>query len=87
MCLAGGVALNCVANERLLNESPFDDVFIQPASSDTGLPLGLALWAYHEHVKGRRRIQFTTAFTGKGYERTETEALLDRFEIRISTRT
>ena len=81
LCLAGGVALNCVANERLLNESPFDDVFIQPASSDTGLPLGLALWAYHEHAKGRRTIHFTTAFTGKGYERTETEALLDRFEI------
>lgn len=46
-CLAGGVALNCVANGRLLNEGPFDDVWIQPAAGDAGGALGAALMAWH----------------------------------------
>jgi carbamoyltransferase len=46
-CLAGGVALNCVANGRLLNEGPFDDIWIQPAAGDAGGALGAALMAWH----------------------------------------
>lgn len=46
-CLAGGVALNCVANERLLAEGPFDDVWVQPAAGDSGGALGAALWGWH----------------------------------------
>ena len=48
LCLAGGVALNCVANGRLLREGPFDDVWIQPAAGDAGGALGAALVACHE---------------------------------------
>ena len=48
LCLAGGVALNCVANGRLLREGPFDDVWIQPAAGDAGGALGAALVAAHE---------------------------------------
>ena len=50
LCLAGGVALNCVANGRLLREGPFDKIWIQPASGDAGSALGAALvgW-YHDH--------------------------------------
>ena len=47
LCLAGGVALNCVANGRLLREGPFDDVWIQPAAGDAGGALGAALVAAH----------------------------------------
>ena len=47
-CLAGGVALNCVANARLLDEGPFSDVWIQPAAGDNGSAIGAALWAYHQ---------------------------------------
>jgi carbamoyltransferase len=46
--LAGGVALNCVANGRLLRDGPFDDVWVQPAAGDAGSALGCALWAWHE---------------------------------------
>jgi carbamoyltransferase len=51
LCLAGGVALNCVANGRLLRESSFDDVWAQPASGDAGGALGVALYIHHEVLK------------------------------------
>ncbi|MBU1674335.1 hypothetical protein KKA85_00995, partial [bacterium] len=54
LCLAGGVALNCVANGRLLREGPFDDIWIQPAAGDAGGALGAALHLWH-HVLGNER--------------------------------
>ncbi len=48
LCLAGGVALNCVANGRLLREGPFEKVWIQPAAGDAGGALGAALFAWHQ---------------------------------------
>ena len=50
LCLAGGVALNCVANGRLLREGPFEKVWIQPAAGDAGGALGCALAAWHEYA-------------------------------------
>ena len=55
LCLAGGVALNCVANGKLLQEKIFDDIWIQPASGDAGSALGAALVAWHQH-HGQERI-------------------------------
>lgn len=54
LCLAGGVALNCVANARLRVEGPFDEIWIQPAAGDDGSALGAALWAWH-NVRGAAR--------------------------------
>ncbi len=48
LCLAGGVALNCVANGRVLREGPFDDIWIQPAAGDAGGALGVALFIWHQ---------------------------------------
>ena len=48
LAIAGGVALNCVANGRLLREGPFDDLWIQPAASDAGNALGCALFVWHQ---------------------------------------
>jgi SAM-dependent methyltransferase len=48
LCLAGGVALNCVANGRLLREGPFDDLWIQPAAGDAGGALGVGLFIWHQ---------------------------------------
>jgi carbamoyltransferase len=48
LCLAGGVALNCVGNGRLLRESPFDDIWIQPAAGDAGGALGVGLFIWHQ---------------------------------------
>ena len=54
LCLAGGVALNCVANGRLLREGPFDNIWIQPASGDAGSALGAALVSWHQHFNQTR---------------------------------
>ena len=55
LCLAGGVAPNCVANGRVLREGPFEDVWIQPAAGDAGGALGAALLAWHVVAKQERR--------------------------------
>ena len=54
LCLAGGVALNCVANGRLLREGPFKDIWIQPASGDAGGALGVACSAWHNYLQNPR---------------------------------
>ncbi|MCZ7582001.1 MAG: carbamoyltransferase [Deltaproteobacteria bacterium] len=55
LCLAGGVALNCVANGRLLREGPFEDLWIQPAAGDAGGALGAALFAWHRYFDKPRQ--------------------------------
>jgi carbamoyltransferase len=55
LCLAGGVALNCVGNGRLLREGPFDDLWIQPAAGDAGGALGVAYALWHRYL-GRPRV-------------------------------
>ncbi len=54
LCLAGGVALNCVGNGRLLREGPFDDIWIQPAAGDAGGALGAALFIWHQLLDNPR---------------------------------
>ncbi len=55
LCLAGGVALNCVANGRLLREGLFDSIWIQPAAGDAGGALGAALWCWYQEQDNPRR--------------------------------
>ena len=57
LCLAGGVALNCVANGKLLKEGYFDNIWIQPASGDAGGAVGAALTAYYHHQNKTRTIE------------------------------
>jgi carbamoyltransferase len=54
LCLAGGVALNCVGNGRLVRESPFERIWIQPASGDAGGALGAALFVWHQLLENKR---------------------------------
>ena len=56
LCLAGGVALNCVANGRILREGPFRDIWIQPAASDAGGALGVALFIWYQYLNQERRV-------------------------------
>jgi carbamoyltransferase len=56
LVLAGGVALNCVANGRLLREGPFDDIWIQPAAGDAGGALGAALYVWHQLLEQPRSV-------------------------------
>jgi carbamoyltransferase len=57
LCMAGGVALNCVANGKLLKENIFDKIWIQPAAGDAGGAIGAALGAYHMMLKQPRKIK------------------------------
>ncbi|MFQ5643295.1 MAG: carbamoyltransferase [Thiogranum sp.] len=56
LCLAGGVALNCVSNGRILREGPFEDIWIQPAAGDAGGALGAALSVWHEYLGNPRQV-------------------------------
>jgi carbamoyltransferase len=86
LCLAGGVALNCVANGRLLREGPFEDLWIQPAAGDAGSALGAALDAYHTYFnKPRTRCKNGRALQGGSYwgpafSEQEIRAFLDTHE-------
>jgi carbamoyltransferase len=65
LCLAGGVALNGVANGRLLRETPFEDLYVQPSAGDGGGALGAALWAHHVLLGGPRGFVMEHAAWGR----------------------
>jgi carbamoyltransferase len=64
LCLAGGVALNCVANGRILREGPFEQIWIQPAAGDAGGALGAALWVWYQLLGNQRRPDATDSMAG-----------------------
>lgn len=64
LCLAGGVALNCVANGKILHDGAFERIWIQPASGDAGGALGAALAAYHQHCGVERNSTDSDAMQG-----------------------
>jgi carbamoyltransferase len=64
LCLAGGVALNCVGNGRILREGPFERIWIQPASGDAGGALGAAYLAWHRHFDGERKVYPSDSMKG-----------------------
>ncbi len=78
LCLAGGVALNSVANGRLLRETPFDELYVQPSAGDGGGALGAALWAYHCVLGKPRGPALEHAYWGAEYGPDEVEAFLRR---------
>ncbi len=67
LCIAGGVGLNSVANKRILDKTPFENIFIQPASGDSGLALGAALWASHQINKNPVKWRMNNAYLGREY--------------------
>ena len=64
LCMAGGVALNCVANGRVLREGPFEDIWIQPAAGDAGGAIGIALAIWHRYLE-KPRVSAEQAGTWK----------------------
>ena len=71
LCLMGGVALNCVANARVLRDTDYRSVWVPPCASDSGAPLGSALWHYHQTLGHQRHFELTHAFHGSGYSDSE----------------
>lgn len=81
LCLAGGVALNCVSNGRLLREGPFSEIWVQPAAGDAGGALGAALAIWHQYLEKPRIPQPSDAmqggYLGPRYSDAEITAYLD----------
>lgn len=67
LCISGGVALNCVANARVLEEAGFERVWVPPCASDTGAPLGSTLWHYHQTLGRPRCMELTHPYYGPTY--------------------
>jgi carbamoyltransferase len=86
LCLAGGVALNCVANGHILRERIFDRIWIQPAASDAGGALGAALFAWHQILDKERKVDDVNesqsgSYLGPAYRNDEIRAYLETQKI------
>jgi carbamoyltransferase len=81
LCMAGGVALNCVANGRLLREGPFKDIWIQPAAGDAGGALGAAMITWHDYENQARHVNgndsMAGSYLGPRFERQAIKHYLD----------
>ncbi len=88
LCLAGGVALNCVGNGRLLREGPFEDIWIQPAAGDAGGALGAAMMVWHQYLenpkKATPRGTQRGSYLGPDFEDEEIRSILDRFKAQYT---
>jgi carbamoyltransferase len=79
LCLAGGVALNCVANGRILREGPFENLWIQPAAGDAGGALGVALFIHHQLLENPRMPDATDSQAGSFLGPAFSDAEIERF--------
>ena len=85
ICIAGGVALNSVANQKLFEATNFKNIFVYPACSDAGIPFGLAVWAFYncpEIIDNPQKTkQLPNAYTGKTYSSNSIKSLLTKYKI------
>jgi carbamoyltransferase len=82
LVISGGVALNCVANARILRDTNFERVWVPPCASDTGAPLGSALWHYHQNLGRERSFGLTHPFFGTSYSESEVIVALEEAGLR-----
>jgi carbamoyltransferase len=82
LCMAGGVALNCVANGRILRETPFKNIFVQPAAGDAGGAVGVAALIWHTILDHPRREPWRHAFLGPGYTTEQVRSYLEGVGVR-----
>jgi len=79
--LAGGVALNCVANGRILRETNFENIFIQPAAGDAGGAVGVAVYIYHSLLNNPRKFVWEDAYLGPEYSDSKIKKFLQQNQI------
>jgi carbamoyltransferase len=79
LCLAGGVALNCVANGHILRETSVEELFVQPAAGDAGGAMGAALWAWHDLLDKPREWKLDDVYLGPGHDESLMEKTLTRY--------
>src|SRR6185436_2945386 len=87
LCIAGGVALNCVANGRLAREAGCENVWIQPAAGDDGIAIGCAYYRYLEILKQRRSFVMDHSYVGRRYTDQDIQKATQKFLVRIQTTT
>lgn len=84
LCIAGGVGLNSVANGVILRETPFEEIFVQPASGDSGTSLGAAMWGYYGILNNDRNVSsgyvMENAYLGKEYSDDQIRAAFSEFD-------
>lgn len=85
LTIAGGVALNCVANGRVAREAGFENVWIQPAAGDDGIAIGCAYYGWLEILKQRRSFVMDHSYVGKRYTDQDVEKATEKFLVRIQT--
>ena len=81
VCLAGGVAFNCVANGKIFEATPFEQVYVQPAAGDAGLAVGAAYYVWHQKLGKPRSFVMDHAYWGPGYSRDEIRRAIDAHGI------
>jgi carbamoyltransferase len=81
LCMAGGVALNCVANGKVLKQTPFENIFIQPAAGDAGGALGVATYIYHTILGNDRKWVWNDAYFGPEFPREEIRKYLEKGDV------
>jgi carbamoyltransferase len=77
ICLAGGVAFNCVANGKIFDATPFEQVYVHPAAGDGGLAVGAAYFVWHQKLHKPRSFVMEHAYWGPGYSREEVRRAVD----------
>jgi carbamoyltransferase len=77
LCLAGGVAFNCVANGKIFDATPFEQVYVHPAAGDAGLAVGAAYYVWHQKLGKPRSFVMDHAYWGPGYSREEIRRAID----------
>jgi carbamoyltransferase len=82
LCMVGGVALNCVANAKILEMTDVRRIWVPPCASDTGAPLGSALWHYHQTLGHPRGFELRHAFYGQQFSETQIERALEAAGLR-----
>ncbi len=85
LCMAGGVALNCVANGRVIRETPFENLWVQPAAGDAGSALGCALFVHNAVLGNPRAFRMDHAYWGPSYGDEEIRAFLERAKAPYKT--
>jgi carbamoyltransferase len=85
ICIAGGVALNSVFNGKVLPETDFTDIYVQPAASDSGTALGVCFYIYCQILGNPRKYEMRNAYTGPRFENSRVQAVLDRENLHYET--
>lgn len=83
LCLSGGVALNSVANYKLLTNGPFKNIYIQPSPGDSGAAIGAALYVYHHVLNNKKRYVLDNAYLGEEFKNINIEEFLQDNDIKF----